>query len=140
VGVGRATRISVEGVEKVFRFASMFYHSPLKFHEVLGFRLRMLGVNSYGLTRVPLEAALGPPATESTDVVVRRELWKLRLPEGRSYSVLVEAYYALEGCNDLDFCLRSGATLQPLWYRVEAVIEGDIEEGEEVGGVEAGEG
>jgi len=132
--------VTVKDVEKVFRFASMFYHSPLKFHDVVGFRLRMLGVNSYGLMRVSLEATLGPPATEFTDVVVRRELWKLRLPEDRSYSILVEAYYALEGCNDLDFCLRSEATLQPLWYRVEAVIEGDIEGGEEVEGVEAGEG
>jgi hypothetical protein len=131
--------VTVDDVDKVFRFASIFYHSPLKFHEVLGFRLMMLGVNRYGLLRVPLEATLGLPATKSMDVVVRRELWKLQLPEDRTYSILVEAYYALEGCNDLDFCLRSEATLQPLWYRVEAVIEGDIEGGEEVGEVEAEE-
>jgi hypothetical protein len=39
--------VTVEDIEKVFRFASLFYHSPLRFHEVLWFRLKTLG-NHYG--------------------------------------------------------------------------------------------
>jgi hypothetical protein len=139
VGVGRAARISVEDVEKVFRFASLFYHSP-RFYDVVGFRLRILGFESYSLVKTPSSTMLGPPvaATESIDVVARKEWWKLLLPDGSKYSILVEAYYALEGCFDLDFCLRLGSALQPLWYRVEAVLEGDVEEVEGVEGT--GEG
>ncbi|MCC5989994.1 MAG: hypothetical protein LM558_00595 [Thermosphaera sp.] len=122
--------VTVEDIEKVFRFASLFYHSPLRFHEVLGFRLKMLGFGSYSLVKTPSSTVLGPPvaATESIDVVVRKEWWKLLLPDGSKYSVLVEAYYAMEGCFNLDFCLKLESALQPLWYRVEAVLKGDVGE------------
>jgi hypothetical protein len=122
--------VTVKDVEKVFRFASLFYHSPLKFYDVVGFRLRILGFENYSLVKTPSNTMLGPPvaATESIDVVVRKEWWKLLLPDGSKYSILVEAYYAMEGCFDLDFCLRLESALQPLWYRVETVLEGDVEE------------
>jgi len=126
--------VTVEDIEKVFRFASLFYHSPLRFHEVLWFRLKMLGFGSYSLVRTSSSTTLGPPvaATKSVDVVARKEWWKLLLPGGLKYSILVEAYYAIEGCLDLDFCLRLESALQPLWYRVEAVLEGDVGEVEGV--------
>ncbi len=126
--------VTVKDIEMVFRFASLFYHSPLRFHDVVGFRLKVLGFGSYSLVKMPSGAMLGPPvaATESVDVVARKEWWKLLLPGGPKYLILVEAYYALEGCFDLDFCLRVESALQPLWYRVEAVLEGDVEEVEGV--------
>jgi hypothetical protein len=125
--------VDVKDVDKVFRFASIFYHSP-RFYDVVGFRLRMLGFESYSLVKTPSNTVLGPPvaATESIDVIARKEWWKLLLPDGSKYSILVEAYYAMEGCFDLDFCLRLESALQPLWYRVEAVLEGDVEEVEGV--------
>jgi hypothetical protein len=125
--------VTVKDVEKVFRFASLFYHSS-RFYDVVGFRLKMLGFESYSLVKTPISTMLGFPvaATESIDVAARKEWWKLLLPGGSKYSILVEAYYAIEGCFDLDFCLRSGSALQPLWYGVEAVLEGDVEEVEGV--------
>jgi hypothetical protein len=94
----------------------------------------MLGFGSYSLVRTPSSTTLGPPvaATKYVDVVARKEWWKLLLPGGLKYSILVEAYYAIEGCLDLDFCLRLESALQPLWYRVEAVLEGDVGEVEGV--------
>jgi hypothetical protein len=44
--------VTVEDVEKVFRFASIFYHDPTLFHEVLGFRFEMLGVRNRGREHV----------------------------------------------------------------------------------------
>jgi hypothetical protein len=123
----RKTKISVRDVENVFRFASLFYHNRLRFSDVVRFRMKMLGVENFGLVQKPSGATLGPRATETTDVIVRKELWKLLLPDMK-YSVIVEAYYAIDDCEDLDFCIRLETIHQPLWYKVEAVVEGDIEE------------
>jgi hypothetical protein len=120
----------------VFRFAPIFYHDPTLFHEVLGFRFGVLGVRNFGLVTKDRGRLAFVQATEHIDVAVVPELWKLVLPD-KVYSVIVEAYYAVYDCDDLEFCLRTRAGLKPLWYRVVAVAEGDLEE---VGEGEAEEG
>jgi hypothetical protein len=128
--------VTLEDVEKVFRFASIFYHNPTLFYEVLGFRFKLLGVENFGLITKDKRKLAFIQATEYIEVVVVPELWKLILPNN-VYSIIVEAYYALADCNDLEFCLRTKAGLKPLWYRVVTVAEGDLEE---VGEGEAEEG
>jgi hypothetical protein len=119
--------VDVKDVEKVFRFASLFYHDQTLFHEVLGFRFKLLGVENFGLITKD-KGRLGlVQATEYLDVVVVPELWKLILPN-KIYSIIVEAYYAVHDCDDLEFCLRTKVGLRPLWYRVVTVAEGDLEE------------
>jgi hypothetical protein len=122
--------VRLEDVEKVFRFASMFYHNPTLFHEVLGFRFEILGVKNFGLITKERGQLGYVQATEHVGVVAISELWKLILPN-KIYSIIVEAYYAVYDCDDLDFCVRTKVGLSPLWYRVVSVAEGDIEEAEE---------
>jgi hypothetical protein len=123
--------VDVKDVEKVFRFASIFYHNPTLFHEVLGFRFKLLGVENFGLIMKDRGQLAFVQATEYLDVVVASELWKLVLPN-KIYSIIVEAYYAMYDCDDVEFCLRTKVGLKPLWYRVVTVAEGDLEEVEEV--------
>jgi hypothetical protein len=125
--------VTVEDVDKVFRFASMFYHNPALFYDVLGFRFKVLGVENFGLITKDKGKIAYVQATEYVGVVALSELWKLILPNN-VYSIIVEAYYSVADCDDLDFCLRTKVGLKPLWYRVLTVAEGDLEE---VGGVEA---
>jgi hypothetical protein len=127
--------VTVKDVEKVFRFASMFYHNPILFYDVLGFRFKVLGVENFGLITKDKGKLGYVQATEYVGVVALSELWKLILPSN-VYSIIVEAYYAVTDCDDLDFCLRTRVGLKPLWYRVVSVAEGDLEE---VGEVEAEE-
>jgi hypothetical protein len=122
-------------VEKVFRFASIFYHNPTLFHEVLGFRFKILGVGNFGLITKDRGRLAFVQATEHIEVAVVSELWKLVLPD-KVYSIIVEAYYAVYDCDDLEFCLRTRVGLKPLWYRVVAVAEGDLEEAGEGGAEE----
>jgi hypothetical protein len=119
--------VTVEDVEKVFRFASMFYHNPALFYDVLGFRFRVLGVENFGLITKDKGKLAYVQATEYVGVVALSELWKLILPNN-VYSIIVEAYYAVDDCDDLEYCLRIRTTLKPLWYRVVSVAEGDLEE------------
>ena len=119
--------VTVEDVEKVFRFASIFYHNPTLFHEVLGFRFGVLGVRNFGLITKDRGRLAFAQATEHIEVVAVSELWKLVLPD-KVYSIIVEAYYAMYDCGDVEFCLRTKVGLKPLWYRVVAVAEGDLEE------------
>jgi hypothetical protein len=119
--------VTVDDVDKVFRFASIFYHNPTLFHEVLGFRFEVLGVRNFGLITKDRGKLAYVQATELVGVVAVSELWKLVLPNN-VYSIIVEAYYAVDDCDDLDFCLRTKVGLKPLWYRVTAVAEGDMEE------------
>jgi hypothetical protein len=126
--------VTVEDVGKVFKFASLFYHDQSLFHNVIEFRLKILGVSAYGLITKYTGVMQGPQATETVGVIVREEIWKLLLPDGSKYSIVVEAYYAIEDCDDLDFCAKLESALKPLSYRVLMVVEGDMEE---VGGVEA---
>jgi hypothetical protein len=119
--------VTVKDVENVFRFASIFYHNPTLFHEVLGFRFGVLGVRNFGLITKDRGRLAFVQATEYIDVAVVSELWKLVLPD-KVYSIIVEAYYAMYDCDDVEFCLRTRVGLKPLWYRVVAVAEGDLEE------------
>jgi hypothetical protein len=125
--------VTVKDVEKVFRFASMFYHNPALFYDVLGFRFKVLGVENFGLITKDKGKLGYVQATEYVGVVALSELWKLILPNN-VYSIIVEAYYAVADCDDLEFCIRTRVALNPLWYRVVSVAEGDLEE---VGGVES---
>jgi hypothetical protein len=124
--------VTLDDVVKVFRFASMFYHNPTLFHEVLGFRFEILGVKNFGLITKDRGKLGYVQATEYIGVVALSELWKLVLPNN-VYSIIVEAYYAVYDCDDLDFCVRTKVGLRPLWYRVVSVAEGDLEEVEEAG-------
>lgn len=126
----RTGKVSVDDVEKVFRFASIFYHDPTLFHEVLGFRFKVLGVENFGLITKDKGKIAYVQATEYVGVVAVSELWKLVLPNS-IYSIIVEAYYAVDDCDDLDFCLRAKVGLKPLWYRIVSIAEGDLEEMEE---------
>jgi hypothetical protein len=119
--------VDVKDVEKVFRFASLFYHNPILFYEVLGFRFKVLGVENFSLMTKDKVKLAYVQATEYVGVVALSELWKLILPNN-IYSIVVEAYYAVDDCDDLDFCLRTKVGLRPLWYRVVTVAEGDLEE------------
>jgi len=134
--VNRKYAVTLEDVEKVFRFASIFYHNPTLFHEVLGFRFKLLSVENFGLITKDRGQLAFIQATEYLEVVAVSELWKLILPN-KIYSIIVEAYYAMYDCDDLEFCLRTKVGLKPLWYKVVTVAEGDLEE---VEGVEAEEG
>ncbi len=127
--------VTVKDVEGVFRFASIFYHNPTLFHEVLGFRFKVLGVENFGLITKDKGKLAYVQATEYVGVVALSELWKLILPNN-VYSIIVEAYYAVYDCDDLEFCLRTRVGLKPLWYRVVAVAEGDLEEAGEGGAEE----
>jgi hypothetical protein len=122
--------VTVEDVGKVFGFASIFYHNPTLFHEVLGFRFKVLGVENFGLITKDKGKLAYVQATEYVGVVALSELWKLVLPNN-VYSIIVEAYYAVMDCDDLEYCLRIRTALNPLWYRVVSVTEGDLEEMEE---------
>jgi len=127
--------VTLQDVDLVFRFASMFYHNQALFKDVVRFRLGVLGVRSFSMVMKPLHVIALHAATESVYVIEAKELWKLQLPD-KTYSIIVETHYALEDCDDLEFCLKLQPALKPLWYRVVAVAEGDMEE---VGGVEAEE-
>jgi hypothetical protein len=128
--------VTVEDVDLVFRFASMFYHNQTLFKDVVRFRLRVLGVRSFNMIMKPLHVIALHAATESVYVIEAKELWKLQLPD-KTYTIIVETHYALEDCDDLELCLKLQPTLKPLWYRVVGVAEGDLEE---VEGVEEGTG
>jgi len=119
--------VDVKDVEKVFRFASIFYHNPDLFHKVLGFRFKMLGVENFGLITRDRGRLAFIQATEHIEVAIVPELWKLVLPN-KMYSIIVEAYYAVYDCDNLELCLRTKVGLKPLWYRVVTVVEGDLEE------------
>jgi hypothetical protein len=110
--------VAVKDVEKVFRLASTFYHSPPEFYDVLEFGLEKLGVGSFGLLRKDKGKLGCERATERASVVAVLELWKLILPDN-VYSIVVEAYYAVDDCDDLGY--------RPLWYRVVGATEGDLE-------------
>ena len=119
--------VTLEDVVKVFRFASIFYHNPTLFHEVLRFRFKVLGVENFGLITKSRRQLAFIQATEYVEVAVIPELWKLVLPNN-VYSILVEAYYTVYDCDDLEFCVRTKVGLKPLWYNVVTVAEGDLEE------------